>query len=61
LDLDTAPSSTVRSPRYLLINRHSPHPPNLQLTYSSNIEFVAKYTADLLSTSFPNMARPQVR
>lgn len=30
-------------------------------SFGSNIEYVAKYTADLLSTSFPNMARAQVR
>ncbi|GBF89748.1 hypothetical protein Rsub_02918 [Raphidocelis subcapitata] len=36
--------------------------PQIKLIIDSivNIEFVAKYTADLLSTSFPNMARPQV-
>lgn len=30
-------------------------------SYGSNAEYVAKYMADLLSASFPNMARPQVR
>lgn len=31
-----------------------------QATFTTNIEYVAQYTADLLVTSFPNMARSQV-
>lgn len=35
--------------------------PQTTVVFNSNIDFVATYTADLLATSFPNMARAQVR